>query len=152
MTGIQDPFTPSWAAQRKMLRLSPRYRCARLSPTPHRLARRLPLCDLEHHPSSKQSTTTYSKGSTYSSRSSRLSSPLSPTSPPFAAVYLQTYVLSFCTPSSFLTDGLALLPRFRLHEPRTAGVVHSCGTLRQSVMFVVDEVVEADCHTMNLNR
>ena len=113
-------------------------RCARLFPTPHRPARRHPLCNLEHHPPSKQWTTTFCKGSTYSgsSRSSRISS--SSSSPPFTANYLETYVLSFRIRS--LTDWLALLPRFRLPESRMAGAVHGGGALCQSIIFV-----EPDC-------
>ena len=48
-----------------------------------------------------------------------------------------------CFLFSSLTDGLALLPRFRLHESRTPVVSSTAvATLHQWVMFVVDKFVE----------
>jgi hypothetical protein len=46
----------------------------------------------------------------------------SPTSPPFTAGYSQKYVLFVLCSFSSLTDGLALVLRFRLHEARAAVV------------------------------
>ena len=92
-------------------------------PTPYRLASRLSLCNLEHHPSSKQWATACFKVSTCSSRSSRLSSSSSPTSPPFTADLLanvRAFVL--CSLFSSLTDRLTPLPRFGLHGSGTAVV------------------------------
>jgi Guanine nucleotide exchange factor in Golgi transport N-terminal len=52
-----------------------------------------------------------------------------------------------CSLFSSPTDGLALLLRFRLHEPPTAAA-----TLRQSVMIVVDRVVEEDRRMLLANE
>ncbi len=53
MAGIHNTSfaLSSWAAQRKMIKLLP---CPQLPPTPHRLARCLPLCDPGYHPNNER--------------------------------------------------------------------------------------------------
>jgi hypothetical protein len=64
---------------------------------------------------------------------------------------VRTFIL--CSLFSSLTDGLALLARFRLREPGMAVVSFTAtATLGQLVMFIVDKVVEEDCCRMNSDR
>jgi hypothetical protein len=101
------------------------HRCPRLpsNALQYRLATRLSLCNLEHHPSFERWTTACCKVSTCYSRSFRLSSPSSPTSPPFTADLLANVRASVpCYLFSSLTDRLTPLPHFRLRGSGTAVV------------------------------
>ena len=115
--------------------------CPQLPPTPHRLARHLPLCESSHHPNNERLHVVRCRYTAQDPPNSPL---------PHRHHSRQSTCKRTCFCSVFfLTDGLTgirfEISPFKLHGSRTAVVsLTRAATQRQLVMFIVDKVVEED--------